>query len=102
MIIDVVDGYLNPGNKITFGLGHRRWGTLRSRITFATTGERLVGIVSTRGGEVLQGDDLDGKAGEDLTFDYRLENMPVERPSRVLCLWSLLCRLCILVGKPGS
>ena len=44
--------------------------TLRSRRTFATTGERLVGVVSTQNGEVLQGDEAIAEADEDLTFDY--------------------------------
>jgi len=44
---------------------------LRARRTFATTGERLVGLVSARGGEVLQGDDLVAKVGEDIVFEYR-------------------------------
>ena len=46
--------------------------TLRARRTFATTGERLVGIVSARQGAVLQGDDV--VAGKDeivtLNFDF--------------------------------
>ncbi|KXJ87075.1 hypothetical protein Micbo1qcDRAFT_179326 [Microdochium bolleyi] len=51
---------------------------LRARRTFATTGERLVGIVTARtGGErdaeapvVLQGDDMRVGAGQTVTFDY--------------------------------
>ncbi|KAK3381189.1 hypothetical protein B0H63DRAFT_545642 [Podospora didyma] len=44
---------------------------LRARRTFATTGERLVGVVSARDGRVLQGDDLVARADDDIIFDYR-------------------------------
>lgn len=44
--------------------------TLRARRTFATTGERLVGLVSTRSGTILQGDDVVVHPGEELTFKY--------------------------------
>ncbi|GKT83003.1 LOW QUALITY PROTEIN: hypothetical protein Ct61P_00853 [Colletotrichum tofieldiae] len=43
---------------------------LRSRRTFATTGERLVGLVSTRNGE-LQGDDVVARTGEAVELTYR-------------------------------
>lgn len=45
--------------------------TLRARRTFATTGERLVGLVSARDGSKLQGDDLVAKIDEKITFKYR-------------------------------
>ncbi|KAK0701258.1 hypothetical protein B0H67DRAFT_650492 [Lasiosphaeris hirsuta] len=44
---------------------------LRARRTFATTGERLVGLVSARDGRVLQGDDLVAKVGEYIAFEYQ-------------------------------
>ncbi|KPM44509.1 hypothetical protein AK830_g2022 [Neonectria ditissima] len=44
--------------------------TLRARRTFATTGERLVGIASAKDGK-LQGDDLIAAAGETVTLNYR-------------------------------
>ncbi|KAK8247589.1 hypothetical protein HDK90DRAFT_530666 [Phyllosticta capitalensis] len=72
VIIDVVDGYMNPGDKIIVRLGDRRFGAngtrvqtlerddvaraLRARRTFATTGERLVGLAWVDGSECLQGD----------------------------------------------
>ncbi|KZL81030.1 hypothetical protein CI238_03307 [Colletotrichum incanum] len=43
---------------------------LRSRRTFATTGERLVGLVSTSNGQ-LQGDDVVVGAGESVELTYR-------------------------------
>ncbi|OBR15810.1 hypothetical protein CH63R_00990 [Colletotrichum higginsianum IMI 349063] len=43
---------------------------LRGRRTFATTGERLVGLVSTGNGE-LQGDDVTVKLGESVALTYR-------------------------------
>ncbi|KAH7021370.1 uncharacterized protein B0I36DRAFT_354034 [Microdochium trichocladiopsis] len=47
---------------------------LRARRTFATTGERLVGIITARAGEngnsALQGDELQVQRGQDITFDY--------------------------------
>ncbi|CAG9945999.1 unnamed protein product [Clonostachys rosea f. rosea IK726] len=43
--------------------------TLRARRTFATTGERLVGLVST--GDTLQGDDLTAKVDEDVVLKYQ-------------------------------
>ena len=45
--------------------------TLRSRRTFATTGERLVGLVSAFDGKILQGDDVVAKPSESLTFAYK-------------------------------
>lgn len=42
---------------------------LRARRTFATTGERLVGLVTTTEGK-LQGDDIDVKIGETITLKY--------------------------------
>ena len=45
-------------------------GALRARRTFATTGERLVGLVSTRDGTTLQGDDLVASAAEEVIFRY--------------------------------
>ncbi|KAK7421140.1 hypothetical protein QQZ08_010070 [Neonectria magnoliae] len=44
--------------------------TLRARRTFATTGERLVGVVSSKGG-TLQGDDVAAKIGETVNLAYR-------------------------------
>ena len=44
--------------------------TLRARRTFATTGERLVGLLSARDGAVLQGDDITVGQGENPTFKY--------------------------------
>ncbi|KAK7408130.1 hypothetical protein QQX98_009721 [Neonectria punicea] len=44
--------------------------TLRARRTFATTGERLVGVVSSKGGK-LQGDDVAAKIGETVNLAYR-------------------------------
>ncbi|KAF2162627.1 hypothetical protein M409DRAFT_26869 [Zasmidium cellare ATCC 36951] len=43
---------------------------LRARRTFATTGERLVGLVSAEGGEKMQGDDLLVKEGEVVRLKY--------------------------------
>lgn len=43
---------------------------LRGRRTFATTGERLVGLVSTVDGKV-QGDDLEARVGEEVKMRYR-------------------------------
>ncbi|WYZ45124.1 hypothetical protein EsH8_VIII_000440 [Colletotrichum jinshuiense] len=43
---------------------------LRARRTFATTGERLVGLVSTKDGN-LQGDDVVVKTGETVDLKYR-------------------------------
>jgi hypothetical protein len=43
--------------------------SLRARHTFATTGERLVGIVSTNTG-AIQGDELQLKVGDDLEVKY--------------------------------
>lgn len=43
--------------------------TLRARRTFATTGERLVGLVSTKDGK-LQGDEIDVKSGETVSLKY--------------------------------
>ncbi|PKS05149.1 hypothetical protein jhhlp_008516 [Lomentospora prolificans] len=43
---------------------------LRARRTFATTGERLVGLVSDKSGTVLQGDDTKVKAGEAVELKY--------------------------------
>lgn len=45
--------------------------TLRSRRTFATTGERLVGIVRTEDGKHLQGDEFEAKASESLSLAYQ-------------------------------
>lgn len=45
-------------------------GALRARRTFATTGERLVGLVSAGEGR-LQGDDVDVRVSEDVTMKYR-------------------------------
>ena len=42
---------------------------LRARRTFATTGERLVGLVRTKEGK-LQGDELAAKGGEDISLKY--------------------------------
>ncbi|KAI0972332.1 hypothetical protein F4678DRAFT_471865 [Xylaria arbuscula] len=42
---------------------------LRARRTFATTGERLVALVSTKDGK-LQGDDVTVRVGETLSLDY--------------------------------
>jgi hypothetical protein len=43
---------------------------LRARRTFATTGERLVGLVSMRNGAVLQGEETIVKANESILFNY--------------------------------
>ncbi|KAK4948762.1 hypothetical protein LTR10_012767 [Elasticomyces elasticus] len=43
--------------------------SLRARHTFATSGERLVGLASTVNGAV-QGDDVEVKAGQDLNIKY--------------------------------
>lgn len=41
IIIDVVDGYLNPGDRIVIRLGDRRWGGCGTRVqTFVETGFR--------------------------------------------------------------
>ncbi|KAF2121016.1 hypothetical protein BDV96DRAFT_683396 [Lophiotrema nucula] len=45
--------------------------TLRKRRTFATTGERLVGVVTARDGSVLQGDEIVAQVDEMITLDYR-------------------------------
>ncbi|KAH6987089.1 hypothetical protein EDB80DRAFT_898354 [Ilyonectria destructans] len=42
---------------------------LRARRTFATTGERLVGLVRTKDGQI-QGDDITAKVGETVTLSY--------------------------------
>ncbi|KAI4603823.1 hypothetical protein KJ359_003643 [Pestalotiopsis sp. 9143b] len=44
--------------------------SLRARRTFATTGERLVGLVRTKEG-ALQGDDITVKAGDSVRLDYQ-------------------------------
>lgn len=44
--------------------------TLRARRTFATTGERLVGIVQTTDGKHLQGDEFDVKTDEEVKLSY--------------------------------
>ncbi|KAH7089860.1 hypothetical protein FB567DRAFT_521713 [Paraphoma chrysanthemicola] len=44
--------------------------TLRARRTFATTGERLVGLVSTRHGKIIQGDETTASLNEELSFNY--------------------------------
>lgn len=44
--------------------------SLRARRTFATTGERLVGLVRTKDG-ALQGDDIIVKAGDSVRLDYQ-------------------------------
>ncbi|UPX12156.1 uncharacterized protein EKO05_0002723 [Ascochyta rabiei] len=44
--------------------------TLRARRTFATTGERLVGLVSARHGTALQGDEIAISGNEKLSFKY--------------------------------
>lgn len=46
--------------------------TLRARRTFATTGERLVGLVSVAGQKEIQGDDVTIKSNEDLNLEYKL------------------------------
>ena len=46
-------------------------GTLRARRTFATTGERLVGIVRTGDGRHLQGDEFEANANEPVTLSYQ-------------------------------
>lgn len=43
---------------------------LRARHTFATTGQRLVGLISTKNGTAIQGDEIDHSANEPLKFDY--------------------------------
>lgn len=43
---------------------------LRARHTFATTGQRLVGLVSTKNGTTIQGDEIEHPANEPLEFDY--------------------------------
>lgn len=41
VIIDVVDGYLNPGDRIVIRLGDKRWGGRGTRVqTFVETGFR--------------------------------------------------------------
>jgi hypothetical protein len=45
--------------------------TLRARRTFATTGERLVGIVQTEGGQYLQGDEFEMSTNKPLDLSYR-------------------------------
>ncbi|KAH8430518.1 uncharacterized protein LDX57_008180 [Aspergillus melleus] len=48
--------------------------SLRSRRTFATTGQRLVGLVSTRtknDGVAIQGDEIDVSPTEDLELEYQ-------------------------------
>ncbi|KAH8890356.1 hypothetical protein GQ53DRAFT_807122 [Thozetella sp. PMI_491] len=51
-------------------LAHRDVATaLRARRTFATTGERLVGLVKTKGGK-LQGDDVVVKLSDNAVLDY--------------------------------
>ncbi|KAF9639989.1 hypothetical protein BFW01_g11795 [Lasiodiplodia theobromae] len=44
---------------------------LRARRTFATTGERLVGLVSARDGKVVQGDDVEVGVNEEVRLRYR-------------------------------
>lgn len=44
--------------------------SLRARRTFATTGERLVGLVRTKDG-ALQGDDVTVKAGDSIRLNYQ-------------------------------
>ncbi|KAK6212298.1 hypothetical protein LQW54_005429 [Pestalotiopsis sp. IQ-011] len=44
--------------------------SLRARRTFATTGERLVGLVRTKDG-ALQGDDITTKVGDSVRLDYQ-------------------------------
>lgn len=44
--------------------------SLRARHTFATTGQRLVGLVSTAEGTAIQGDEVDHPAGEPLQLEY--------------------------------
>ncbi|KAF2729634.1 hypothetical protein EJ04DRAFT_568457 [Polyplosphaeria fusca] len=43
---------------------------LRARRTFATTGERLVGLVTARDGEILQGDEMVASISEKLLLRY--------------------------------
>ena len=45
-------------------------GALRARHTFATTGQRLVGLVSTKTGSAIQGDEIDHPANLPLELDY--------------------------------
>lgn len=44
---------------------------LRARHTFATTGPRLVGLVSTEHGGYVQGDELEAPSSESLKLNYR-------------------------------
>ncbi|KAH7043351.1 hypothetical protein B0J12DRAFT_730601 [Macrophomina phaseolina] len=46
--------------------------TLRARRTFATSGERLVGLLGTRDGKFLQGDDVRVPAGQTLELWYHV------------------------------
>jgi hypothetical protein len=43
---------------------------LRARHTFATTGERLVGLVSTKSGSTIQGDEIQVQSNAVLDFSY--------------------------------
>jgi hypothetical protein len=45
--------------------------SLRARHTFATTGQRLVGLISTDNGSVVQGDEINIPANAALDFDYQ-------------------------------
>jgi hypothetical protein len=45
-------------------------GSLRARHTFATTGQRLVGLISTQNGSAIQGDEIEVPANAVLDFDY--------------------------------
>ncbi|KAH7320594.1 hypothetical protein B0I35DRAFT_407671 [Stachybotrys elegans] len=45
---------------------------LRARRTFATTGERLVGLLTTANGEFIQGDEMNVEAGTIVTLAYKL------------------------------
>lgn len=45
-------------------------GTLRARHTFATTGQRLVGLVSMKTGAAIQGDEINHPANLPLERDY--------------------------------
>ncbi|OJJ36945.1 hypothetical protein ASPWEDRAFT_181891 [Aspergillus wentii DTO 134E9] len=43
---------------------------LRSRHTFATTGQRLVGLVKVKGGDAIQGDEITWPKGKPVEFEY--------------------------------
>ncbi|KAL2201701.1 hypothetical protein CC79DRAFT_1402308 [Sarocladium strictum] len=49
---------------------------LRVRRTFATTGERLVGLISALQGSVLQGDEVSLESGRELEIDYAFYGTP--------------------------